>query len=153
MPTQCPSKERTAPDSPLAAHVRSGFAFPNADLPDIVRLAIKNAYRDGDLSILVATSTLSQGVNLPTLSATDLAVDASEAEGQRLVADLDAHLLILAAEEIVDTDDEQFAGIVERVEALAAGRDTQVLLMMGTGTVPSPVRGIRYEGRGSRVAL
>jgi len=52
-------------DHPLAAYVRRGFGYHSADLPDAVRLELEAAFRDGALTVLAATSTLSQGVNLP----------------------------------------------------------------------------------------
>lgn len=50
----------------LAKYVRQGFAYHHADVPETVRQRIESAYRAGRLRILIATSTLSQGVNLPT---------------------------------------------------------------------------------------
>ena len=51
---------------PLSKYVEQGFAFHHAGLPEVVRKSLESAYRQGALKILVATSTLSQGVNLPT---------------------------------------------------------------------------------------
>lgn len=42
-----------------------GVAYHHAGLPDRLRRAFEQAYRDGILDVLVATSTLSQGINLP----------------------------------------------------------------------------------------
>jgi len=49
----------------LRLMVLLGIAYHHAGLPDRLRKAFEQAYRDGDLDVLVATSTLSQGINLP----------------------------------------------------------------------------------------
>lgn len=41
-----------------------GVAFHNADLPHSLRSIVEDAFRDGRLRVLIATSTLAQGVNL-----------------------------------------------------------------------------------------
>jgi replicative superfamily II helicase len=53
-------------DHPLVALVRAGVGFHHADVPQEVRLALERAYRAGALTVLCATTTLAQGVNLPT---------------------------------------------------------------------------------------
>ncbi len=50
----------------LPGFIRQGFAYHHADLPDEVRRLIEGAYKENLIRILTATSTLSQGVNLPT---------------------------------------------------------------------------------------
>lgn len=58
--------ERWLPaDHPQLMHVRCGFALHRADLPDDVLRAVEHGYRTGALHALIATSTLSEGVNLP----------------------------------------------------------------------------------------
>lgn len=52
-------------DHELRQMVLLGIAYHHAGLPDRLRKAFEQAYRDGDLDVLVATSTLSQGINLP----------------------------------------------------------------------------------------
>jgi superfamily II DNA/RNA helicase len=42
-----------------------GVAFHNGDLPEDVRIAIENAYRNKVIKILACTTTLADGVNLP----------------------------------------------------------------------------------------
>lgn len=42
-----------------------GFATHHADLPQPLRVAVENDFRDGRLRCLIATGTLSAGVNLP----------------------------------------------------------------------------------------
>jgi hypothetical protein len=49
----------------LRQMVLLGIAYHHAGLPDRLRKAFEQAYRDGDLKVIVATSTLSQGINLP----------------------------------------------------------------------------------------
>jgi hypothetical protein len=50
----------------LAELVMAGIGYHHADVPEAVRHALERAYRRGALRVLCATSTLSQGVNLPT---------------------------------------------------------------------------------------
>jgi len=50
---------------PLAKFVRQGFAYHHGLVPDDIRLDIEEAFKKGYLSILIATPTLAQGVNLP----------------------------------------------------------------------------------------
>jgi superfamily II DNA/RNA helicase len=45
--------------------LRHGIAFHHGRLPDAVRGAIEYDFRDRNLAVLVATTTLAQGVNLP----------------------------------------------------------------------------------------
>ncbi|XP_058066112.1 DNA polymerase theta [Anopheles bellator] len=52
-------------DSVLATTVRYGIAFHHAGLTTDERDIIEGSFRDGALRIIVATSTLSSGVNLP----------------------------------------------------------------------------------------
>ncbi len=49
----------------LARLVAQGIGYHHADVPDAVRHGVERAYRRGALRVLCATSTLSQGVNLP----------------------------------------------------------------------------------------
>lgn len=53
-------------DHPLIEMVRAGIGFHHADVPEGIRHALEQAYRAGALGILCSTSTLAQGVNLPT---------------------------------------------------------------------------------------
>uniref|UniRef100_A0A182QX53 DNA polymerase theta n=1 Tax=Anopheles farauti TaxID=69004 RepID=A0A182QX53_9DIPT len=52
-------------DSVLEKTVRNGVAFHHAGLTTDERDIIESSFRDGSLRIIVATSTLSSGVNLP----------------------------------------------------------------------------------------
>lgn len=49
----------------LCAYAAAGVSFHNAAVPKRVRVAVEHAYREGSLRVLVATSTLAAGVNLP----------------------------------------------------------------------------------------
>ena len=49
----------------LKAFVMAGAAFHHSDLSEAGRTAIEKAFKDGNLSVLFATSTLATGVNLP----------------------------------------------------------------------------------------
>ncbi|MGH2669840.1 MAG: DEAD/DEAH box helicase, partial [bacterium] len=57
--------ETAGRNHPLVNYVRAGYGYHHADLPDEARRGLERAFRSGALRILVATSTLSQGVNLP----------------------------------------------------------------------------------------
>ncbi|MDN3356832.1 DEAD/DEAH box helicase [Actinomadura sp. DC4] len=50
----------------LATMVLRGYAYHHSEVPQAVRHCIERAYRNGALRVLCATSTLSQGMNLPT---------------------------------------------------------------------------------------
>ncbi|MFD7671936.1 DEAD/DEAH box helicase [Streptomyces anulatus] len=50
----------------LAIMVLGGYAYHHAEVPQAVRNCLERAYRNGALRVLCATSTLSQGMNLPT---------------------------------------------------------------------------------------
>jgi hypothetical protein len=50
----------------LASMVLEGYAYHHAEVPQAVRNCLERAYRNGALRVLCATSTLSQGMNLPT---------------------------------------------------------------------------------------
>ncbi|WP_331718346.1 DEAD/DEAH box helicase [Streptomyces sp. NBC_00624] len=49
----------------LTSMVLGGYAYHHGTVPQAVRHCIERAYRDGTLRVLCATSTLSQGMNLP----------------------------------------------------------------------------------------
>ncbi|MGH8645382.1 MAG: DEAD/DEAH box helicase [Gammaproteobacteria bacterium] len=57
--------DELGPDSEVASFVRAGIAIHHGNLPSRVRLAIERLVRDRQLSLVVATTTLGQGVNLP----------------------------------------------------------------------------------------
>ncbi|MCH8519009.1 DEAD/DEAH box helicase [Candidatus Gracilibacteria bacterium] len=56
---------RLSVSHPLIESIGFGIGFHNGDLPKDVRFEIENAYNDGIIKILLTTSTLSEGVNLP----------------------------------------------------------------------------------------
>jgi replicative superfamily II helicase len=49
----------------LVGWLRLGIAYHHARVPEALRVRIEDAFRSGALQILVCTTTLSQGVNLP----------------------------------------------------------------------------------------
>lgn len=58
-------EQRLGDNFPLAQYIREGFAYHHGYLPDDLRTAIEESFRKEHLRILIATPTLSQGVNLP----------------------------------------------------------------------------------------
>lgn len=58
-------ERRLGEDFPLATYIREGFAYHHGQLPDDLRRAIEEAFRQGHIPVLIATPTLAQGVNLP----------------------------------------------------------------------------------------
>jgi len=61
-------KQHIHPDYGLAAMVRHGVAFHYGNMPKLLREALEDAFRRGDIRYLVCTTTLFQGVNLPAQS-------------------------------------------------------------------------------------
>lgn len=59
---------RLSPDHPLVAMIRRGVAFHHAGLPTDVQGLIEDAVREGLLQVVVTTTTLTEGVNLPVRS-------------------------------------------------------------------------------------
>jgi len=58
--------EYAGQDHELVRLARAGIGYHHADVPEAVRQALEHAYRTGAVPILCGTSTLAQGVNLPT---------------------------------------------------------------------------------------
>ena len=56
---------RLGRDHPLVTCLRRGVAYHHGSLPDDVLAAIEDAVRDEDIKYVVATTTLTEGVNLP----------------------------------------------------------------------------------------
>ena len=70
---------RLGSDHPLIGCVRKGVAYHHAGLPVEVQEAIEDAIRDETLRAVVATSTLTDGVNLPVRT---VVIATTEYEGQ-----------------------------------------------------------------------
>ena len=75
-------------DHKVTALLRRGIAFHNSRLPEAVRQAIERDFRNRNLAVLVATTTLAQGVNLPVRTVIMHSTRAGEADGsqRRLLA-------------------------------------------------------------------
>ena len=58
--------EHIGADHELSQMVLQGFAYHHSEVPQPVRQILERGYRSGALRVLCATSTLSQGMNLPT---------------------------------------------------------------------------------------
>lgn len=58
-------KQEIGEDSKLLIYLRYGFIIHHADLPDRVKLSIENVLRKRKISLVIATSTIVQGVNFP----------------------------------------------------------------------------------------
>lgn len=52
-------------DYPLVTYIGNGFSYHHGDLPQDIRESIENAYAKGILPLIVSTSTLAEGVNMP----------------------------------------------------------------------------------------
>ncbi|MBR3744596.1 MAG: DEAD/DEAH box helicase [Bacteroidales bacterium] len=50
---------------PLVNYVANGFAYHHGDLPQDIREVIENGYAKSAISLIVCTSTLAEGVNMP----------------------------------------------------------------------------------------
>lgn len=68
---------------PLVAMVANGVAFHHASLPDEILVAIEQAFVDGQLRMLVSTTTLTEGVNLPVRTVLISAQGVYGADGYR----------------------------------------------------------------------
>ncbi|WP_346621538.1 DEAD/DEAH box helicase [Blastococcus montanus] len=86
-------EERLGPEHPLIGCVRRGVAFHHAGLPVDVLDAVEEAIRSDQLLAVVATSTLTDGVNLPVRT---VLISETEYEGQQAGAKLDAPRLLNA---------------------------------------------------------
>lgn len=86
-------KERLGDQHPLLACVRRGVGYHHAGLPTDVLNALEQALRDGQLHAIVATSTLTDGVNLPVRT---VVVSETTYEGQPSGAKLDPARLLNA---------------------------------------------------------
>ena len=53
---------------PLKQCLEKGVAYHHGALPMVIRIAIEDAVRKGDLRLIVATTTLTEGINLPVTS-------------------------------------------------------------------------------------
>lgn len=58
--------EYAGTDHELATMARGGVGYHHAGVPEAIRRELERAYRAGSIQVLCATSTLAQGVNLPT---------------------------------------------------------------------------------------
>ena len=58
-------KQEIGEDSELLNYLEHGFIIHHADLPDRVKLSIENVLRKRKISLVIATSTIVQGVNFP----------------------------------------------------------------------------------------
>jgi len=52
-------------DHDLVKAIKLGFCYHHADVPRSIRRILEKAIRDGSLNLIVSTTTLAQGVNLP----------------------------------------------------------------------------------------
>jgi replicative superfamily II helicase len=75
-----PQGDPSVTSGTLRRVVGGGVAFHNADLDRAERLALEEAFRERDLQVLVATSTLAMGVNTP--ASTVIMVELAQWDGQ-----------------------------------------------------------------------
>lgn len=86
-------KERLGDEHPLLECVRHGVGYHHAGLPTDVLNALEQAVRDGLLQAIVATSTLTDGVNLPVRT---VIISETTYEGQSSGTKLDPARLLNA---------------------------------------------------------
>ena len=67
-PLQSLVRLRLGDEHPLASILRAGVAYHHGSLPQEIRTAIEDAIAEGRLQYLVATTTMTEGVNLPVRS-------------------------------------------------------------------------------------
>jgi hypothetical protein len=72
---------RLGAEHPLAETLRLGVAFHHGSLPAEVRAGIEDAVSAGDVTCLVATTTMTEGINLPVRSVVVAAQGSWSAEG------------------------------------------------------------------------
>ena len=86
-------EERLGRQHPLLECVRHGVGYHHAGLPTDVLSALEQALRDGQLQAMVATSTLTDGVNLPVRT---VVISETTYEGQPAGSRLDPGRLLNA---------------------------------------------------------
>ena len=59
------AEQRLDPSHPLVAVLRKGIAYHHAALPVDIQIEIENAVRSREIDVVCATTTLTEGVNLP----------------------------------------------------------------------------------------
>lgn len=58
-------KDELGEDAAILAFIQSGIAIHHGNLPTRVRLSVERLVRAGEIKLIVATTTLGQGINLP----------------------------------------------------------------------------------------
>ena len=112
------ARARLTATHPLAQMVGKGVAFHHAALPVDIQAEIENAVRAGHIQILIATSTLIEGVNLPFKTVI---------VGRRGYTDLDGQLV-----EAIDAP-----GLLNAVgRAGRAGRETEGWMILSEQSRP-----------------
>ena len=74
---------RLGPEHPLCQVLKKGGAYHHGSLPGEIRVSIEEAVSEGHLRFLVATTTLTEGVNLPVQSVVIASQGSHSAEGYR----------------------------------------------------------------------
>jgi hypothetical protein len=75
------AEARLVPEHPLCQVLRKGVAYHHGSLPSEIRTAIEEVVSQGYLRFLVATTTLTEGVNLPVRSVVVASQGSYSAEG------------------------------------------------------------------------
>jgi len=91
------AEQRLHADHPLVSLLRRGVAYHHAALPIDVQIEIENAVRSRQIDVVCATTTLSEGVNLPVRTVVIAERGYYDGREKRFVEMIDAPALLNAA--------------------------------------------------------
>ncbi|MDX2256526.1 MAG: Hachiman antiphage defense system protein HamA [Pseudanabaenaceae cyanobacterium bins.39] len=108
----------------LVKSVNHGFCYHHAELPSIVRRRIENAVRNNIIPLIISTTTLSQGVNLPIKNVIvhSLSMDSTITMSQyanavgragRAGAETEGHIIFCDEKDLIRVKEEQTHEISE----------------------------------------
>jgi superfamily II DNA/RNA helicase len=91
------AEQRLDPSHPLVAVLRKGVAYHHAALPVDIQIEIENAVRSHEIDVVCATTTLTEGVNLPVRTVVVAERGYYDGKEKRFVSLIDAAALLNAA--------------------------------------------------------